>query len=435
MTDNALAFAGNAQLPAHLRGDSGPTEFDTMGGVTIPSIKVRVTGIKLTEGETVLHEAPPASTLDVVIIGASPVSRSFYKSSYNADEASMPDCRSYDGIVPDASVEEKQSDRCDTCPMNAKGSSRDNLGGRACRFRQNLAVILPSMPDKVFRLAVASTSIFPKDDYAGYQAFRPMVGKLRTNKLQPFHVVTQIRQHPASEQTHTVFKPVGYTDEVTYATAMRLREDTELLDTIYGKFDSAGTGSPSSQDEDEKDAQAFDALHGTAPAHITPIDTPKTTTTAPPTKTEAVKKAVVAEQKKEVVAEEVGVVLGYTPYTPTEVDTADSYWSGVTVTRQLGEETVSVVIEVLAGQPLPDEEWEETDKADYERYSALVLAHTAPKTGRQRKADTATPPASTRSRRATQTEATGVEAGATTPSESALSNALDNMFDNDDDVE
>ena len=75
MSKNELAFMQN-QLPAHLQGtDTGHTEFDDMGGATIPRIKVRVTGIQIVEGETILAEVPAGNTIPVVIIGASPVSR------------------------------------------------------------------------------------------------------------------------------------------------------------------------------------------------------------------------------------------------------------------------------------------------------------------------------------------------------------------------
>lgn len=437
MSKNELAFAQN-QLPAHLRSaDVGHTEFDDMGGAVIPRIKVRVTGIQIVEGETVLAEVPAGNTIPVVVVGASPVSRSYYKNTYTAGEASMPDCRSYDGVTPDANVQNPVASRCDTCPMNAKGSSPTQAGGRACRFRQNLAVISPSMPDKLLRLPIAATSIFPKDDYDGYQAFRPFVAKLRANKLQPFHVITDVRQNPKSEQTHTVFQPTGYVSQELLDAVMAHREDTEALDMIYGKFEN-DVSDFNQAEEDRKDAEAFDKLHGAAPSYIKDQS-------AEPATTE--QESGNSTSAKSVKTDE--AMLGYTPFEPHEFAGETTYWKGITVTRNLGSETVNVVMELEGDKPLPDEEWEEVGKSDYDAYTAQVKAfeeaqaasESKPPRRRRQAAEAptetqaaeepTTPPR--RQRKSTETQAVGEEAG--TPvatNERALVNALDTMFDDDD---
>ena len=437
MSKNELAFAQN-QLPAHLRGaDVGHTEFDDMGGATIPRIKVRVTGIQIVEGETVLAEVPAGNTIPVVVVGASPVSRSYYKNNYTAGEASMPDCRSYDGVTPDANVQNPVSSRCDTCPMNAKGSSANQAGGRACRFRQNLAVISPNMPDKLLRLPISATSIFPKDDYDGYQAFRPFVAKLRANKLQPFHVITDVRQNPKSEQTHTVFQPTGYVSQELLDAVMAHREDAEALDMIYGKFEN-DVGNFDQAEEDRKDAEAFDKLHGAAPSYIKD-QSAEPATTAQESGNSTSAKSVKTDE----------AMLGYTPFESHEFAGETTYWKGITVTRNLGSETVNVVMELEGDKPLPDEEWEEVGKADYDAYAAQVKAFEEAQAAsenkpprRRRQAveaptetqaaeEPTTPPR--RQRKSTETQAVGEEAG--TPvatNERALVNALDTMFDDDD---
>ena len=435
MSKNELAFAQN-QLPAHLRGaDVGHTEFDDMGGATIPRIKVRVTGIQIVEGETVLAEVPAGNTIPVVVVGASPVSRSYYKNNYTAGEASMPDCRSYDGVTPDANVQNPVSSRCDTCPMNAKGSSANQAGGRACRFRQNLAVISPNMPDKLLRLPISATSIFPKDDYDGYHAFRPFVAKLRANKLQPFHVITDVRQNPKSEQTHTVFQPTGYVTQELLDAALEHRKDEAALDMIYGKFEN-DVRDFNQAEEERKDAEAFDKLHGAAPSYIKDQS-------AEPATTE--QESGNSTSAKSVKTDE--AMLGYTPFEPHEFAGETTYWKGITVTRNLGNDTVNVVMELEGDKPLPDEEWEEVGKADYDAYTAQVKAFEEAQTASENKpprrrrqaaeaptetqaAEPTTPPR--RQRKSTETQAVGEEAG--TPvatNERALVNALDTMFDDD----
>lgn len=434
MSSNELAFAGQ-QLPAHLQqAQHDKTEFDDMGGAVIPRVKVRVTGIQVLEGEEVLAEVNAGGSIPLVIVGASPVSRSFYVGNYVQGESSMPDCRSYDGITPDANVPSPQASKCDVCPQNIKGSSKDAAGGKACRYRQNLAAFSPQYPDKLLRLPIAATSIFPKDDYDGHNAFRTYVAKLRNNKLQPFHVVTDVRQNSKSEQTHTVFKAIGYADADTYATAVKWRDDQATLDMIYGKFDNDVVATDASEEE-RKDAEAFEALHGKRPDHIQ-----ETVATAQP-------------ETKQTTAETKGgnsasatteTVLGYTPYEPQEVADAVTYWKGITVTRNLGNETVSVVIEIAAGQPLPDEEWVEVDAVDLQAYNKQVadyeasLAPPPPRRTRTRKTQEA--PAETvvaqdtpqRSRRSTPVESTGDDAGQTqSTADSALADRIDSMWGDD----
>lgn len=432
MSNNELAFVQN-QLPAHLQtANTGHTEFDDMGGATIPRIKVRVTGIQIVEGETVLAEVPAGNTIPVVVVGASPVSRSYYKNNYTAGEASMPDCRSYDGVAPDANVQNPVSSRCDTCPMNAKGSSANQAGGRACRFRQNLAVISPSMPDKLLRLPISATSIFPKDDYDGYQAFRPFVAKLRANKLQPFHVVTDVRQNPKSEQTHTVFQPTGYVTQEILDAVMAHREDAEALDVIYGKFENT-VSDYNQADEERKDAEAFDKLHGAAPSYIKEQ-------TAEPTKTQ--QESGNSTSTKSTKTDE--AMLGYTPFEPHEFAGETTYWKGVTVTRNLGDESVNVVMQLDGSDPLPDEEWEEVEQAEFDAYTAKVKTYeeaqaseTKPPRRRRGSQQTETQTESSttpprRERKSTATQAVGEEAG--TPvatNDRALANVLDTMFDDD----
>ena len=429
---NELAFMQDANLPAHLRQQTaGHTEFDDMGGAIIPRVKVRVTGIQIIEGEEVLAEVPAGNSIPLVMVGASPVSRSYYKNNYTQGESSMPDCRSYDGVSPDAGVPSPQSNKCDTCPMNAKGSSKESAGAKACRYRQNLAVISPAMPDKLLRLPISATSIFPKDDYDSYSAFRPFVAKLRNNKLQPFHVITDVRQNPRSEQTHTVFKPVGYVDEAVLAQVMKHRENQDALDVIYGKFEQSSSSRESAEEEARKDAEAFEALHGAVPSHIaeSAVETTTKQESGNSTSTQAVKTNE--------------AMLGYTPYEPHEFADDVTYWQGITVTRQLGSESVNVVIKLETTDPLPDEEWDEVDAQTHEEYLARVKAYedslntTKPPRRRGKvveeattQEDTSAPPR--RQRKATETTSQGEEAGATqTTNRSALVEMLDNAFDDE----
>ena len=141
-------------------------------------------------------------------------------------------------------------------------------------------------------------------------------------------------------------------------------------------------------------------------------------------------------------------MLGYTPFEPHEFAGETTWWKGITVTRNLGSDTVNVVIELAGDQPLPDEEWEEVSLADFAAYTAQVKtfedaqakADVKPPRRRRQQAEattevqaeatTTTPPR--RERKATETVAAGEEAGTAAPTnDRALANALDTMFDDE----
>jgi|TARA_R110000824_G_scaffold38181_1_gene116935 hypothetical protein len=110
--------------------------------------------------------------INVVILGTSPLSRSYYADSLFRD-ASTPTCWSTDSQTPSRNVSEegKQSTRCLDCTHDILGSAAN--GGRACRFFQKLAVSFEGSLDKVYQLHVSAVSIFGKrgNSLRGYSRF------------------------------------------------------------------------------------------------------------------------------------------------------------------------------------------------------------------------------------------------------------------------
>lgn len=106
--------------------------------------------------------------LRVVLVGVAQANaqRTFYMKAYDPSaEATAPDCWSNDGNVPDASIKEPQSKKCETCPQNVKGSGQGTT--RACRFERRVAVVLPdevggNNHGDIYQLKLASKSIFGK---------------------------------------------------------------------------------------------------------------------------------------------------------------------------------------------------------------------------------------------------------------------------------
>ena len=73
--------------------------------------------------------------MQIVIINAAPVSRTFYSGTYVKGQKSKPVCWSSDTQSPDPQVPEdqRQSKFCKDCSQNIKGSA-SNGEGRACRY-------------------------------------------------------------------------------------------------------------------------------------------------------------------------------------------------------------------------------------------------------------------------------------------------------------
>ena len=124
-----LQTAGVSELTKQLAGKSGVKRIVPKNGI-----------FRKTVGGEEMGKVKGA--LNVVIANASPhVGRIFYAKQWSPDaEPTAPDCFSNDGRTPDAGAASPQSDRCDTCPQNIKGSGQAQ--SKACRYSRRLAVML-----------------------------------------------------------------------------------------------------------------------------------------------------------------------------------------------------------------------------------------------------------------------------------------------------
>ena len=206
--------------------------------------------------------------LDVVIVNAAPkVSRTFYMASYDADKVSAPDCWSADGVTPAADANNKQSDKCDTCPQNIQGSGNGN--SRACRYSQRMAVVLANdIEGDVLQLTLPATSIFGKEDGEN----RPLQAYARwlsAQNVDPSEVVTRMKFDTKSEAPKLFFKPMrwltddefpvvkkqGASDDAIKAITMTVAKQDGVVskpveETIGGK--RPAKAAPVAQDEDDE---------------------------------------------------------------------------------------------------------------------------------------------------------------------------------------
>ncbi len=382
------------------------SDFEALHGVSIPKVSIRTTGIQIIDGGEVLIEAPAGSSIPLVVVGASPIGFSCFP-PYSKGDSAPPICRSYDGIRPDAIVENPISPICKTCPMRAKGSAKDSAGGIACRQRMNLAVISPSHPEKVLRLGLSPTAIFGNREVEtpqGYYAFKPLNISCDDKKRFIMEFILDVKHNPKAEQLQVIFRPLSWTKNQAglMEQVKEHRENTELLDIIYGRHESLGS----------VEGEVFAGIG--AP----PSETPAQTTQAP--------QARVPRGTSD---------LPYTPYEPHEVEqTKDTYWqTKYKVDHGNGLVTHKVIL-VPKNTLLPNDDWGEVDHASFVAYDEQVKhaqnkakQEPAVRTRQPRGASITPPPVKDS---APQNEEAGVVQG---KGQQALTNSIDALLGEDDD--
>lgn len=238
--------------------------------------------------------------LQVVIVNAAPVSRTFYAGTYVKGQKSRPTCWSSDTQSPDAAVPEdqRQAKFCKDCPQNIRGSASQGEG-RACRFAQRIAVALASdsgVDDKVYQVNLPATSVFGDSD--GQKMPLQAYGRhLKAHNTHVISVVTEMRFDPAG-QMKLVFKPVRPLNDDELKTVIGLREHPDAIKAITMTV---------SQMDQEEGAPAIEA----APA-------PKTEPKAKPEAKAEPKPEPKAEAKPEVIEEPKKVVKKSAAPEPTE---------------------------------------------------------------------------------------------------------------------
>ena len=159
--------------------------------------------------------------LNAVIVNASPhVGRIFYLKQWSPDtEPTSPDCFSNDGQAPDASSANPQSDRCDSCEQNVKGSGMGN--SKACRYSRRIAVVLEeefgtSLEGEVYQMNLASKSLFGESPADNTHMFENYTKYLANNGKSLDYVVTQISFNEDNDNQSVLFTPVRFINKGEY---------------------------------------------------------------------------------------------------------------------------------------------------------------------------------------------------------------------------
>ena len=145
--------------------------------------------------------------VNVIIVNAAPVSRSFFGNEFDPNKSTAPVCWSDDTQRPSSNVSEDnvQSRRCMDCTQNVRGSGEN--GGRACRFQQRLAVVFEGNLDEVYQLQIPASSIFGRAQ-GGNMGMQEYARHLSAHDTQVTSVVTNIRFDEDSVVPKLYFKPI-----------------------------------------------------------------------------------------------------------------------------------------------------------------------------------------------------------------------------------
>lgn len=172
-----------------------------------------------------------SGSLNVVILDAAKVSRTYYAGTYDSENPAAPTCWSADTQCPAPEVpnEQRQASACADCPMNVRGSGQGET--RACRFSQRIAVALENSYDKVYQVNLSATSVFgkPVDGKMPMQAY---ANYLNAHKAPPSAVVTTMYFDENSDVPKLFFKAARPLEESELKEVIELREDPDVKKAI-----------------------------------------------------------------------------------------------------------------------------------------------------------------------------------------------------------
>ena len=173
-------------------------------------------------------------SVNVIIVNAAPVSRSYFGDKFDPNKSTAPVCWSDDTQRPSSDVNHNnmQSSRCMDCTQNVRGSG-DN-GGRACRFQQRLAVVFEGDIEEVYQLQIPANSIFGRAQ-GGNMGMQEYARHLSAHDTQVTSVVTNITFDGDSVVPKLYFKPIRPIDSKDGITVSRMvvHEDTKRAITAF----------------------------------------------------------------------------------------------------------------------------------------------------------------------------------------------------------
>jgi hypothetical protein len=270
MTDHAL--------PSYLqnRTISDFTDYasDGIGGMLPPHVSIQ--GNLFTLIDAAGQEYQPMQTMDCVIVDRSNVTCKMYFGKPwqpNQENRDPPKCWSTNGIGPSISAVEPQARTCTECKHNEKGSAVSAISGatiKACRDEYHFAILLPSMPNIMFRFVLTPGS------FKHWQAY---TGKFNNSNVRISMVVTRMSFVP-KVNGEIQFESIAYIDEATNNLVQKALLE-KATDVLCGRLDTprvaAITVSESGHWSDKPVQQVQQPVPLSIPSVISPVASPTLT--------------------------------------------------------------------------------------------------------------------------------------------------------------
>jgi len=201
---------------------------------------------------TGLDNQPEADGLiDIVIVNAAEVSRSYYARDYDVNAKQLPKCWSLNTQTPapDVPDDRRESARCMDCVQNVRGSGGG--GGRACRFHQRLAVVEEQALDVVYQLQVPASSIFGSARSKSAMPLQAYAKFLSGHQTPSLAVVTRISFDRSSPVPKLFFYPQRPLEEDELDRVRFMVDHPDTLEAIAfdPKSSVVGRGSPFAKTE------------------------------------------------------------------------------------------------------------------------------------------------------------------------------------------
>lgn len=182
---------------------------------------------------------------NAIIVSMLPkVSRTFYTGKYDPSaKATMPDCWSNNGDVPETKASNRQAANCTSCRNNIEGSG-ENGKGKACRFQRRVAVMLEGdVSGDVYQFNIPAKSLFGKGNGITHP-FESYVRFLAANEESIDYVVTNIAYNLDADTMELQFTPVRPITDAEYEVVVAAQSDPatqRLVQLTVGETDGATT--------------------------------------------------------------------------------------------------------------------------------------------------------------------------------------------------
>ncbi len=157
--------------------------------------------ISLRGGVMTFQQQPlPGNKLNAIVID-SVIEHQLYEGAFDPNSAASPSCFAFGRVsqdmVPHATVEKKQSEKCATCPKFAWGSDPKGGRGKACREVRRLALIDGNLIEKGPEAITKAEVVFMKIPVTSVRNWASYVSQLaNVVRRAPWGVVTEIAPQP-----------------------------------------------------------------------------------------------------------------------------------------------------------------------------------------------------------------------------------------------